>query len=324
MIFSLASEPIHLLQLIYSNILILLISDHQEGGRHGRRLACKRVRRDVQAAVSRANDRCRSRPRRFRDRSESGGRRGHYDPDHGLTVADGKVASGGFQVPIYEARPAAAGKYPVVLVIPEIFGMHEHIKDVTRRFAREGFLAITFEPYAREGGVLQLPDMESVRKVVDPVPDGQVMGDLDAIVAYAKQHPAARADQIGVTGFCRGGMYTLLFAAHSREMKAAVPWYGQLKPAKTPASVRSDRSTSPARSVRRSSGLYGEADLGIPVADVKEMEAALKAAGKTAEFVIYPGAPHAFFADYRPSYRPEAAKDAWGRCVGWFNKSLKG
>jgi len=241
----------------------------------------------------------------------------------GLTVVDGKVASGGFQVPIYEARPAAPGRYPVVLVIPEIFGMHEHIKDVTRRFAKEGFLGITFESYAREGGVLKLPDIESVLKVVNPVPDSRVMGDLDAIVAYAKQHPAARGDRMGVTGFCRGGLYTLLFAAHSREMKAAVPWYGPLKPAKT-AGVRTVGPLDVAGQINAPVlGLYGEADLGIPVADVKEMEAALKGAGKTAEFVIYPGAPHAFFADYRPSYRAEAAKDAWNRCLAWFNRYLK-
>jgi len=241
----------------------------------------------------------------------------------GLTVVDGKVASGGFQVPIYEARPAAPGRYPVALVIPEIFGMHEHIKDVTRRFAKEGFLGITFESYAREGGVLKLPDIESVLKVVNPVPDSRVMGDLDAIVAYAKQHPAARGDRMGVTGFCRGGLYTLLFAAHSREMKAAVPWYGPLKPAKT-AGVRTVGPLDVAGQINAPVlGLYGEADLGIPVADVKEMEAALKGAGKTAEFVIYPGAPHAFFADYRPSYRAEAAKDAWNRCLAWFNRYLK-
>jgi carboxymethylenebutenolidase len=241
----------------------------------------------------------------------------------GLTVVDGKVASGGFQVPIYEARPAAPGRYPVVLVIPEIFGMHEHIKDVTRRFAKEGFLGITFESYAREGGVLKLPDIESVLKVVNPVPDSRVMGDLDAIVAYAKQHPAARGDRMGVTGFCRGGLYTLLFAAHSREMKAAVPWYGPLKPAKT-AGVRTVGPLDVAGQINAPVlGLYGEADLGIPVADVKEMEAALKGAGKTAEFMIYPGAPHAFFADYRPSYRAEAAKDAWNRCLAWFNRYLK-
>ena len=245
-------------------------------------------------------------------------------PADGLTVADGKVPSGDFQVPIYEARPAGGGKYPVVLVIPEIFGMHEHIKDITRRFAREGFLSITFEPYAREGGVLQLPDIDAVRKVVDPVPDARVMGDLDALVAYVKKHPAARADRIGVTGFCRGGMYTLLFAAHSREAKAAVPWYGQLKPAKTPGVRTAGPIDLAARITAPVLGLYGGEDLGIPVADVKEMEAALKAAGKTAEFVIYPGAPHAFYADYRPSYRADAAKDAWGRCVTWFNKYLKG
>ncbi len=243
---------------------------------------------------------------------------------NGLAVADGKVPSGDFQIPIYEARPATAGKYPVVLVIPEIFGMHEHIKDTTRRFAKEGFLSITFEPYAREGGVLNLPDIESVRKVVDSVPDGRIMGDLDALVFYAKQHPAVRADRIGVTGFCRGGMYTLLFAAHSRDVKAAVAWYGQLRPAKK-AGIRTVGPLDVAAQINSPVlGLYGEADLGIPVADVKEMEIALKGAGKTAEFVIYPGAPHAFFADYRPSYRDEAAKDAWGRCTAWFNKYLKG
>ena len=243
---------------------------------------------------------------------------------NGLAVADGKVPSGDFQIPIYEARPATAGKYPVVLVIPEIFGMHEHIKDTTRRLAKEGFLSITFEPYAREGGVLNLPDIESVRKVVDSVPDGRIMGDLDALVFYAKQHPAVRADRIGVTGFCRGGMYPLLFAAHSRDVKAAVAWYGQLRPAKK-TGIRAVGPLDVAAQINSPVlGLYGEADLGIPVADVKEMEIALKGAGKTTEFVIYPGAPHAFFADYRPSYRDEAAKDAWGRCTAWFNKYLKG
>jgi carboxymethylenebutenolidase len=244
-------------------------------------------------------------------------------PADGLAAADGRVPSGDFQVPIYEARPAAAGKYPVVLVIPEIFGMHEHIKDVTRRFAREGFLGITFEPYAQEGGVLHLPDIDSVRKVVDPVPDRRVMGNLEALVAYAKQHPAARADRIGVTGFCRGGMYTLLFAAQNRDVKAAVPWYGQIKPAKTPGVRTAGPLDLASRITCPVLGLYGEADIGIPVADVKEMEAALRASGRTAEFVVYPGAPHAFYADYRPSYRAEAARDAWGRCVAWFDRYLK-
>jgi carboxymethylenebutenolidase len=241
-----------------------------------------------------------------------------------LQVGEAKVASGDFQIPVYEARPAGAGKHPVVLIIPEVFGMHEHIKDVARRFAKEGFFGITFEPYAREGGVLHLSDIAAVRKVVDPVSDGRVMADLDAIVGYVKRNPAVQADRIGVTGFCRGGMYTLLYAAHSNEMKAAVAWYGQIKPGKTPG-VRTMGPLDVATQVRCPVlGLYGEADAGIPVADVKEFEAALKAAGKTFDFVLYPDAPHAFYVDYRPSYREQAAKDAWRRCIAWFNKYLKG
>ena len=217
-----------------------------------------------------------------------------------------------------------ADKSPVLVVIPEIFGMHEHIKDVTRRFAKEGFFSITFEPYAREGGVLNLSDITAVRTVADSVPDKRVMEDLDAIVAYAKQHPSCRADRIGITGFCRGGMYTLLYSAHNREVKAAVAWYGQLRPEKKPGIRTVGPLDIAAQITPPILGLYGEADLGIPAADVREMEANLKAAHKAAEFVLYPGAPHAFFADYRPSYRPDAAKDAWSRCLAWFNKYLKG
>jgi carboxymethylenebutenolidase len=244
-------------------------------------------------------------------------------PGDGLAVADGTVQSGDFPVPIYEARPAASGKYPILIVIPEIFGMHEHIKDVTRRFAKEGYFSITFEPYAREGGVLNLPDIQAVRKVSDFVPDARVMADLDAIVAYAKKQPFARPDRIGVTGFCRGGTYTLLYAAHNHELKAAVAWYGRIRLEK----IEDIRTVDPLDVAAQINtpllGLYGEADLGIPAADVREMEARLRAAGKTAEFVLYPGAPHAFFADYRPSYRPEAARDAWGRCIAWFRRYLK-
>ena len=244
-------------------------------------------------------------------------------PADRLATADGKVPIGDFSIPIYEARPAAAGRYPVVLVIPEVFGMHEHIKDVTRRFAAAGFLGITFEPYAREGSVLHLPDIAAVRKVVDPIPDDRVMADLDAVAAYAKSHPAAQADRIGVTGFCRGGMYTLLYAAHNPRIKAAVPWYGQIRPALTPGVRTAGPLDLAGRIHAPVLGLYGGEDLGIPIADVREMEAVLKKAGKTAEFVIYPGAPHAFYADYRPSFRPEAAADAWRRCVAWFDRYLK-
>jgi carboxymethylenebutenolidase len=245
-------------------------------------------------------------------------------PTGGLVAKAGEVVRDDFRIPIYEAHPESPGKYPIILVLPEIFGMHAHIMDVTRRFAREGYLSITFEPYGREGGVAHLPDMAAVRQVADGVPDERVLKDLDALVAYARRHPAGQGDRIGVTGFCRGGMYSLLFAVHSREVKAAVPWYGQLRPAKTPG-VRLAGPLDLAKQIRIPVlGLYGEEDLGIPVADVKELEAALKANGQTAEFVLYPKAPHAFFADYRPSYRAEAAADAWRRCLAWFNKYLKG
>lgn len=241
----------------------------------------------------------------------------------GLAAADLTVSSGDFPVPVYEAGPSPSVKYPVVLIIPEIFGMHEHIRDIVRRFAREGFLAFTFEPYAREGGVLHLEDISSVRKVTDSIPDARVMADLDALASYARQHPAALRDRMGVTGFCRGGLYTLLYAAHNPEMKAAVAWYGQIKPQKKPG-IREKGPLDVASEIKCPVlGLYGAEDLGIPAGDVGEMEAALGKAGTTCQFVLYPGAPHAFFADYRPGYRPEAAKDGWGRCVAWFGKYLK-
>ncbi len=242
----------------------------------------------------------------------------------GIVAADVRVISDNFPVPVYEAHPAAPGKYPVLLIIPEIFGMHEHIKDVARRFAKEGFFSITFEPYAREGGVASLPDIASVRKVADSVPDDRVLKDLDSIVAYAKKQRAARADRVGVTGFCRGGMYTFLYASHNQEMKAAVAWYGQIRPEIKPG-VRSTGPLDIAGSINCPVlGLYGGEDLGIPVADVREMETILRNAGKKSEFVIYPGAPHAFFADYRPSYRPDAARDGWRRCISWFRNYLQG
>ncbi len=244
-------------------------------------------------------------------------------PTTGLDVADGTVTVNGFSVPTYTARPAADGRYPIVLIFPEAFGMHEHIKDIARRLAHAGYLGVTFEPYAREGGTKQLADMSQVIKVINSVPDAQVMSDADGVLAAAKQMRGARADRAGVVGFCRGGLYTLLYAAHNSEIKAAVPWYGQIKPQITPG-IRTVGPLDVADKINAAVlGLYGGADGGIPASDVKEMETALRKAGKTAEFIIYPGAPHAFNADYRESYRPEAAKDGWSRCIAWFDKYLK-
>jgi carboxymethylenebutenolidase len=243
----------------------------------------------------------------------------------GLTVGDGKVLSGNFEVPIYEAHPVAARRYPVVLVLPGWNGMEEYFKDFTRRLAKEGFLGITLEPYAREGGVLNLSDPQAIGKIVNPVPDARVMGDLEAILAYIKQHRFAQAERIGITGFSRGGLYTFLFAAQSREIKAAVVWYGQVRPPKTPG-VRIAGPIEVAPQINAPIlGLYGEKDASIPVADVKEIETILKASGKTAEFLLYSDAPHGFVRpDRPPTYRAEAAKDAWLRCLTWFNKYLKG
>jgi carboxymethylenebutenolidase len=244
-------------------------------------------------------------------------------PADGLEALAGQAPAGGFALPLYAAWPAGAGRHPVVLVIPEIFGMHAHIQDVVRRFAKAGYFAVTHEPYARQGGVQHLTDIQAVLKIANALPDDQALSDLEAVCAWAAAHPAARAERLGVTGFCRGGLYTLLFAARSPAVKAAVAWYGQIKPAITPGIRTAGPLEVAAKIAAPVLGLYGGADQGIPAADAKEMEAALRAAGRTAEFVIYPDAPHAFYADYRPSYRAEAAADAWRRCLAWFDRYLK-
>lgn len=243
-------------------------------------------------------------------------------PADGLREIRETVSSADFPVPLYAAHPQAGGPFPAVIVIPEIWGMHEYIQDVVRRFARRGYFAVTFEPYARTGGVLGIEDRNRLLAIVNAVPDEQVMGDLDALVAWLERRPAVRGDRIGVTGFCRGGLYTLLFAARSPAVRAAVVWYGQIRPPLTPG-VRSRGPLEVAAAIRAPLlGLYGGADLGIPVDDVRQLEAALKAAGRTAEFVIYEHAPHAFHADYRPSYRENEARDAWARCLAWFRTHL--
>jgi carboxymethylenebutenolidase len=214
--------------------------------------------------------------------------------------------------------PAKGGPFPLVLVVQEIFGVHEHIKDICRRLAKEGYLAIAAELYARQGSVAEMTDIqEIISKVVAKVPDAQVMSDLDATVAYAKASGSADTARLGVTGFCWGGRITWLYAEHNPAVKAGVAWYGKLVGDPGPLTPKHpiDRVGDLMAPVL---GLYGAADTGIPVDTIEKMRSACQAAGKICEFVIYPDTPHAFNADYRPSYREGPAKDGWARMLAWF------
>jgi carboxymethylenebutenolidase len=241
----------------------------------------------------------------------------------GLTAGDVEVKIGDYTMPAYEARPASATNAPIVLVISEIWGVHEYIRDNARRFAKEGYYAIAPELFKREGGVGQLTDIQAIMKIVLGQPREQTLGDLKAAVDFAQKRPGVAANRVGVTGWCWGGSTTIQVAATDPRMKAAVAWYG---PPGRPYQGRSGPVTGfdLAKDIKIPFlGLYGEADQGIKVEDVKKFEELLKQHDKNVEIVIYPGAPHGFHADYRPSYKPEAAADGWKRCVGWFDKYLK-
>src|SRR5690606_2783192 len=227
-----------------------------------------------------------------------------------IPVSDGEL-------PAYYAAPEKAGRYPVILVVQEIFGVHEHIKDVCRRFAKLGYLAVAPELYARQGDVSGLTDIAAIREVVAKVPDAQVMSDLDAAATWAGKHAKGHAAKLGITGFCWGGRIVWLYAAHNPDLDAGVAWYGRVAGDATPNTPRHPLDVA-ADLKAPVLGLYGGADQGIPVSTVERMRAALKAADKKSEIVLYPDAPHAFHADYRPSYRKEVAEDAWKRCVEWF------
>ncbi len=238
----------------------------------------------------------------------------------GLEAGEVKVPVAEGTIPAYRAMPAGAGPFPVVLVIQEIFGVHEHIKDICRRFAKLGYYAISPELYARQGDVSKITNMQEIfSKVVSQVPDAQVMSDLDATVAYAQATGKADVARLGITGFCWGGRIVWLYAAHNPGLKAGVAWYGRLVGQST--ELQPKYPVDLAGSLKAPVlGLYGEADQGIPVASVEKMRQALKEAGKTAEIVLYPDTPHAFHADYRPSYRKTQAEDGWKRCLEWFKK----
>jgi carboxymethylenebutenolidase len=239
---------------------------------------------------------------------------------NGLEAGEVQIPVAGGSLPAYRAMPNAGGPFPFILVNAEIFGVHEHIKDICRRLGKLGYMAIAPDVFARLGDIGKAPDVQTAsREFVAKTPDAQEMSDLDAAVAWAKGTGKADINRLGVTGFCRGGRTVWLYAAHNPNVKAAVAWYGplafpvsEIKP-KNAIDVVADLKAPVL-------GLYGGADPGIPVEQIEKLKAALAAAKKPSEIVIYPDTPHAFNADYRPSYRPEAAKDGWNRMLAWFKK----
>ena len=238
----------------------------------------------------------------------------------GLVAGEVKIPVKDGEIPAYRARPDKKGPFPTVLVVQEIFGVHEHIKDLCRRLAKVGYLAIAPALYARHDDVSKLTDIQEILKIVSKVPDAQVLSDLDATVAWAKASGEGETSKLAVTGFCWGGRITWLYTAHSKDVKAGVAWYGrlvgqadELHP-KHPVDI-AEELNAPVL------GLYGGADTGIPLDSVEKMRAALKTAGKTAEIEVYPDTPHAFNADYRPSYREKQAKDGWQKMLDWFKKN---
>nr|WP_315749456.1 MULTISPECIES: dienelactone hydrolase family protein [unclassified Bradyrhizobium] len=238
---------------------------------------------------------------------------------NGLNAGDAKIKVGDRDMPAYFARPASASNPPVVLVAMEIFGLHQYIKDVTRRLAKLGALAVAPDYYFRSGTDLtKITEIKDLLPIVNAKPDAELLSDLDATVAWAKSQ-GGDTSRLGIVGFCRGGRTVWEYAAHSSALKAGVAFYGPLIDPPNPAWPKSPTQLAPEMKAPVL-GLYGEADTGIPVASVEAMKTALADNKKTAEFKIYPGAPHGFHADYRPSYRKDAAEDGWAQMQAWFKK----
>ena len=242
-----------------------------------------------------------------------------------LETDETSIDSGGFELPAYYARPAGNAFCPLTLVVQEIFGVHEHIKDICRRLAKEGYCAIAPELYARQGNVAGISDMQQIiQKVVSKVPDPQVLADLDATVEHVRASGKGDAGRLGIVGFCWGGRIVWLYSAHQPNLRAGAAWYGKLTPG-----PYSKPATQPKQPVDVAGqlhgailGLYGGKDDGIPLSTVAQMRDALKAAGKdqNCQIIVYPDAGHAFNADYRPSYHEASAKDAWSQMLDWFEK----
>lgn len=240
-------------------------------------------------------------------------------PADGLTVGEITYEVNGFKVPAYRAAPAGRTGLPVVLVIQEIFGVHEYIADTARRFAKAGYLAIAPELYARQGDPSQYGEIAKLQaEIVSKVPDEQVMADLDGALKWAAAN-GGNLSKAAITGFCWGGRITWLYAAHG-PVKAGVAWYGRLVGNSSPVTPRHPVDIA-ANLKAPVLGLYGSADTGIPLDTVDKMKAALangSPAAKASQFVVYPDAPHAFHADYRPSFRQGPAEDGWKRALEWF------
>jgi carboxymethylenebutenolidase len=236
-----------------------------------------------------------------------------------LAVGEARIPVAGGELPVYWARPQANKHAPVILVVQEIFGVHEHIRDICRRLAKQGYYAIAPELYFRQGDVAKLASIDEIRPIVAKVPDAQVLADLDAAAAWAGSQ-GADAERLGLTGFCWGGRIAWLYAAHQPKLKAAVAWYGRLSGDSDPLHPQNPLELAAAIKPPVL-GLYGGQDQGIPLASVQQMQAALKKAGSHSRIDVYPDAPHAFHADYRPSYRKEAASDGWNKLLAWFAES---
>ena len=243
-----------------------------------------------------------------------------------LTTDDTGLVAGEIQIPLrdgtmpgYRAMPKDGHGFPIVLVVQEIFGVHEHIKDVSRRLGKLGYLAVAPELYFRQGDVSKLSSIDEIRtKVVSKVSDAQVLSDLDASAAWARSSGKGQGDKLGITGFCWGGRIVWMYAAHNPHLKTGVSWYGRLT---GPTNDLQPNPIDVAGSLKAPVlGLYGGADDGIPNETVEQMRAALKASNSPSEIVVYPNTPHGFHADYRPSYRKEQAEDGWKRLREWFKR----
>jgi carboxymethylenebutenolidase len=236
----------------------------------------------------------------------------------GIDSGEVRIPVSGGTIPAYRAMPASGGPFPTVLVVQEIFGVHEHIRDVCRRLAKLGYFAVAPELFTRQGDVSKMSDVtEILATVVSRVPDVQVLSDLDATVAWANETGMADTNRLAITGFCYGGRITWLYAAHNPNVKAGVAWYGRLTGHPTPTMPKQPIDVAATLTVPVL-GLYGGRDEGIPLDGVDRMRVALSRGGNRSRIVVYPDAPHAFHADYRPSYRKEAAEDGWRRMLEWF------